>query len=77
MYLQETERRSVLGEKNGRAKRTIVVLLLSTIYNNVLDNDKDNDKKRSSYYNNIPIFAKDLQMKKLQKNYRVQEESSR
>ena len=40
------ERQSVLGEKNGQVKRTIVVLLLSTIYNNVLDNDKDNDKKK-------------------------------
>ena len=40
------ERRSVLGEKNGRVKRIIVVLLLSTIYNNVQDNNKDNDKKK-------------------------------
>ena len=40
------ERRSVLGEKNGRVKRIIVVLLLSTIYNNVRDNNKDNDKKK-------------------------------
>ena len=34
-------------------------------------------RKGSSYCNNIPICTKDLQMKKLQKNYRVQEESSR
>ena len=34
-------------------------------------------RKISSYSNNIPICTKDLQIKEQQKNYQVQEESSR
>ena len=44
--LGHIERRSILGEKNGQVKRIMIVLLLSTIYNNVRDNNKDNDKKK-------------------------------
>ena len=66
------------GRKNGQVSKNVNCTTMEyNIYNSVQDNNKGSDKKRSSYSSNIPICTKDLQIKELQKNCQVQEESSR